>query len=640
MEKTYYVCKYTPLELLAAFGGECENLNTMPEGFDYADEIAHPNICGFGKSVLEAVLAGQVKELVLVNCCDTIRSVYDLLEDSGQLDFLYMLDMLHTRSAVSERTVDAARAHRPEGDLHGAGNPKDEARADTICSRERVAAQLKDLAQKYGEYKGREFDYEAFRRAFQPKERTQEPHLAVLGARMGDELFEMTEKSMPLPVVNETCVNNRSVAWTFADPQEQDAGPDAGTQIANDGLCHEADFDALMDWYAGELLGQLPCMRMLDTAGRKQLYQDPSLKGIIYHTVKFCDFYSFEYADIKSHTDVPILKIESDYTVQSSGQLLTRLEAFAESLELNPKIMKKASRPDLSGGKGDGTGLGGNTAGVDGDSGFASEQHEKGVHMGKGYFAGIDSGSTSTDVVILNKEKEIVAGIILPTGAGAAIGAERALEQALEQAHLNREDIDAVVTTGYGRTAIQVGDKSITEITCHARGAHFLNPSVRTVVDIGGQDSKVIRLDADGSVKNFVMNDKCAAGTGRFLEMMARTMEMTLDEISKAGLSYDEDITISSMCTVFAESEVVSLIAQNKKPDDIVHGLNKAVAAKTAALVKRVGGEEAYMMTGGVAQNQGLVKTLEERLGTKLIISEKAQLCGALGAALYAADME
>ena len=227
----------------------------------------------------------------------------------------------------------------------------------------------------------------------------------------------------------------------------------------------------------------------------------------------------------------------------------------------------------------------------------------------------------------------------MPTGAGAANGAERALEEALEQADIAREDLDAVVTTGYGRTAISDGDKSITEITCHARGAHFLDPKVRTVVDIGGQDSKVIRLNEDGSVKNFVMNDKCAAGTGRFLEMMAKTMEMSLDELSRVGLSYQEDITISSMCTVFAESEVVSLIAQNKNTDDIVHGLNKAVAAKTAALAKRVKGEEAYMMTGGVSKNQGLVKTLEEKLGTKLIISEKAQLCGALGAALFAADM-
>ena len=177
-----------------------------------------------------------------------------------------------------------------------------------------------------------------------------------------------------------------------------------------------------------------------------------------------------------------------------------------------------------------------------------------------------------------------MTGIILPTGAGAAMGAERALEEALKQAKLQREDIDAMVTTGYGRTAITDGDKSITE-------------------------------------------------------MMARTMEMDLDQMSEAGLTYKEDITISSMCTVFAESEVVSLIAQNKETDDIVHGLNKAVASKTAALAKRVGGEERYMMTGGVSKNKGLVKTLEEKLGTTLVISDKAQLCGALGAALFAMDM-
>ena len=201
-------------------------------------------------------------------------------------------------------------------------------------------------------------------------------------------------------------------------------------------------------------------MRMMDHSGRKRLYNDPGLKGIIYHTVKFCDFYSFEYAQIKQNVTVPLLKIESDYTVQSSGQLLTRLEAFAESMNME-------------------------------------EPEGKELTMGKGYFAGIDSGSTSTDVVILDKDQNIVTGIILPTGAGAAIGAERALEEALKDAGLKREDIDAMVTTGYGRTAISDGDKSITEITCHARGAHFLNPEVRTVIDIGGQDSKVIRLDED-----------------------------------------------------------------------------------------------------------------------------------------------
>lgn len=546
---TYYVCKYTPIELLQAFGGQCENLNTMPEGFELADQISHPNLCGFGKVLLEAVMRGQVKELILVNCCDTIRSVYDILYASGKLDFLYMIDMLHCGDA---------------------------------CSRERTVVQLKGLARAYGSYKGKAFDEAAFRAAFVPPEQLHEPYLTVLGARMGTELFDMVQKTMPYPVQNNTCVNNRSIG-TVQPPED-------------------VDFDALMDWYAGELLHQLPCMRMMDNTGRKQLYNDPNLEGVIYHTVKFCDFYSFEYADIKQHSSLPLLKIESDYTVQSSGQLLTRLEAFAESIA-------------------------------------PTQLEEKGKKMGKGYFAGIDSGSTSTDVVILNKEKEIVTGIILPTGAGAAIGAERALEEALKDADLQREDIDALVTTGYGRTAIQDGDRSITEITCHARGAHYLNPEIRTVVDIGGQDSKVIRLDETGAVVNFVMNDKCAAGTGRFLEMMARTMEMSLDEMSVTGLHYDEDITISSMCTVFAESEVVSLIAQNKKTDDIVHGLNKAVAAKTASLVKRVGGEEKYMMTGGVSKNQGLVRTLEEKLGAELVISDKAQLCGALGAALFAADM-
>lgn len=548
MNKTCYICKYTPVELLEAFGADCSNLNEMPVGFELADQVAHPNICGFGKALLESVMSGEVKELVLVNCCDTIKSVYDVLEDMGKLNFLYLIDMLHT------------------GDS---------------CSRERIVYQLKGLARAYGEYSGREFDINAFRDAFQPLEKKSEPYLSVLGARMGEELFRMVEKAMPFSIKNDTCVNNRSVG-TIKPPQG-------------------VDFDGLMDWYAGELLNQTPCMRMMDNTGRKQLYNDPNLKGIIYHTVKFCDFYSFEYADLKQHAGAPILKIESDYTVQSSGQLLTRFEAFAESIAPSREVKEKK--------------------------------------MGKGYFAGIDSGSTSTDVVILNKDKEIVTGIILPTGAGAAMGAERALSEALKSAGLDRGDIDALVTTGYGRTAIQDGDKSITEITCHARGAHYLDPDVRTVVDIGGQDSKVIRIDENGAVVNFVMNDKCAAGTGRFLEMMARTMEMELDDMSRTGLNYNEDITISSMCTVFAESEVVSLIAQNKAADDIVHGLNKAVAVKTAALAKRVGGEEKYMMTGGVSKNQGVVKTLEEKLGASLVISDKAQLCGALGAALFAVDM-
>lgn len=545
----YYVCKYTPVELLAAYGARCENLNEMTQGFERAEELAHPNLCGFGKAVLEQVASGKVRELVLVNCCDTIRSVYDILAQQGKLDFLYLMDLLHSGGE---------------------------------CSRARMAAQLKALGQAYGAYRGTRFDPDAFRRAFVPQSRPEGPYLSVLGARMGAQMYELVQQAMPYPVENDTCVHNRT-AGQLPPPEALEG-------------------DALLDWYAGQLMGQLPCMRMMDNTGRKQLYHQPNLKGILYHTVKFCDFYSFEYAQVKREAAVPLLKIETDYTLQSSGQLRTRLEAFAESLT-------------------------------------GEWQEGTGKKMGKGYFAGIDSGSTSTDVAILDREGRLVAGVILPTGAGAAAGAERALEQALAQAGLEKADIDATVTTGYGRSAIDLGDKSITEITCHARGAHFLDPTVRTVIDIGGQDSKVIRLDEHGSVVNFVMNDKCAAGTGRFLEMMARTMELSLDELSQRGLTYREDITISSMCTVFAESEVVSLIAQNKAADDIVHGLNKAVAAKTAALAQRVGGEERYMMTGGVSKNQGLVKALEEKLGTSLVVHDQAQLCGALGAALFAMDL-
>ena len=253
-------------------------------------------------------------------------------------------------------------------------------------------------------------------------------------------------------------------------------------------------------------------------------------------------------------------------------------------------------------------------------------------------FIGIDIGSTCAKTVVMNENKEIVLEFVQPTGWSSVDTAEEIRKKLVENDADPAENV--CVATGYGRVSVPYADKMITEITCHAMGAVWIfDNKDMTIIDIGGQDAKAIRLDNNGMVSQFFMNDKCAAGTGRFLEMMARTMEMSLDDMGKAGLSYKEDITISSMCTVFAESEVVSLIAQNKATDDIVHGLNKAVASKTAALAKRVGGEERYMMTGGVSKNQGLVKTLEEKLGTTLVISDKAQLCGALGAALFAKDM-
>ncbi|HPZ64567.1 MAG TPA: acyl-CoA dehydratase activase [Bacillota bacterium] len=251
--------------------------------------------------------------------------------------------------------------------------------------------------------------------------------------------------------------------------------------------------------------------------------------------------------------------------------------------------------------------------------------------------AGIDIGSLTADVVIL-RDGEIISDVIIPTGSNSRAAADRALEAALEQASLKMEDLDYIVATGYGRANVSRAHKCVTEITCHGRGAHYLDPSVRTVIDIGGQDSKVIRLNERGEVQDFAMNDKCAAGTGRFLEVMAHALEVDLSEMASISERASRSAPISSMCTVFAESEVVSLIAQGVPREEIISGLHEAIAGRTAGMVFRVGLEKEVMMTGGVAKNRGVVKSLEKKLQCKIIVPPEPQIIGALGAALLARE--
>ena len=238
----------------------------------------------------------------------------------------------------------------------------------------------------------------------------------------------------------------------------------------------------------------------------------------------------------------------------------------------------------------------------------------------------------------MDETKRIVASAVVPTGARVRESADAALAQALECAGLSKDDLVATVTTGYGRNHLAHSDSAITEISCHARGAAKLHPGVRTVIDIGGQDSKVIVLDTDGKPARFVMNDQCAAGTGRFLETMAKVLRLDLDEMGAMPFDSQKAVTISSMCTVFAESEVVTRSAENTDVDAIVSGLDLSVASKTVSLVRRARGEGPYMMTGGVAQNRGIVDALCEALGEKIHVPAEAQICGALGAALFAAE--
>jgi len=252
--------------------------------------------------------------------------------------------------------------------------------------------------------------------------------------------------------------------------------------------------------------------------------------------------------------------------------------------------------------------------------------------------AGIDIGSITAEAVLL-QGSQILAFAILPTGANSRIAAERALNAALDQAYLPREAVTRIVATGYGRASFPQADQKITEITCHARGAFFIHPRTRTVIDIGGQDSKVIRLDEKGRNLDFQMNDKCAAGTGRFLEVMANALEVKLEDLGRLSFAASQTIKISSTCTVFAESEVVSLIAAGQPAEVIIRGLHDAVADRVLGLVQRVGFEEEVALTGGVAKNKGVARALEERLRVKLFIPPEPQIVGALGAALFAQDL-
>ncbi len=254
------------------------------------------------------------------------------------------------------------------------------------------------------------------------------------------------------------------------------------------------------------------------------------------------------------------------------------------------------------------------------------------------YAAGIDVGSTQTKAVAIDTARGIVARTLIDTGANVIRAGQRALDELIANAKIDRDDVKFVVGTGYGRYKIEAGDTQVTEISCHARGAQMLFPNTRTVIDMGGQDTKAIKVGSEGDVLDFCMNDKCAAGTGRFLAGAADVLGLTLDEIGEISLKGTKPIRLTSVCTVFVESDILSHLAQKKKVENILAGVHEAIATRTIGLVRRVGIDPEITFTGGVALNIGMVRALEAKLGAELNISEDAHYCGALGAALFAMD--
>jgi predicted CoA-substrate-specific enzyme activase len=252
------------------------------------------------------------------------------------------------------------------------------------------------------------------------------------------------------------------------------------------------------------------------------------------------------------------------------------------------------------------------------------------------YFVGIDIGALTVKAVVLNGTGTVVASDLVRSRHDSRQVAERLVEGLLEREDVAADEVGYTVVTGYGRVTYDAADEEISEITCHARGATYLFPSARTVIDIGGQDSKVIRVHPRGYVTDFAMNDKCAAGTGRFLEVMAGALEVRVEELGPLSQQSRHPVTISSTCTVFAESEVIGQMSRGAPKADIVAGIHTAIASRVAGLAGQVGLEEKVVMTGGVAQNIGVVRALERQIGLPIVLPPEPQLVGALGAALLA----
>jgi (R)-2-hydroxyacyl-CoA dehydratese activating ATPase len=263
--------------------------------------------------------------------------------------------------------------------------------------------------------------------------------------------------------------------------------------------------------------------------------------------------------------------------------------------------------------------------------------------MGKnnqnGIYAGVDIGSLTTKSVIIDGSS-VIGSCILHTGINPENSGVESLKKALDSANLAQTDLRYTIATGYGRISARYADDTATEITCHTKGVYHLNPSARTIIDMGGQDCKVIRLDKSGNVTDFVMNDKCAAGTGRFLEVIASVFKVSLGDLGPMALQGKESVPISSTCTVFAESEVISLMARGEKPENILRGIHNAISSRVAGMALRVGVENEIFFSGGVAKNGGMKSALENAFHETIVVPGfDPQLVGALGAAVLAGNL-
>lgn len=369
-----YVCKYTPIEIIKAFGEDVFCIEPEISSYENAEKLLHPNMCSFAKAIVEYVLQSGIKNLVLTNCCDSIKRVYDVLKD--RVEFIEIIDL------PRENTPKACQF---------------------------FYYQLETFKSKLSKRLNKEFDEEVFRSQVNKliaQNKRSSFDIAIVGARAKEELVEFISSITGGRVLNLTC---------------------SGERFCQD----DVKFDGSLESYTKILLSFPPCMRMNI---KREFIEENSFKGIIYNTIKFCDFYSFEYAKIKKKSNV--LKIETDFSQNANEQVRTRVEAFVE------KTLQKATT-------------------------------SKSI-SNKKYFAGIDSGSTSTNAVVIDSSKNILGYCTVKTGFDVVSSAKAALSKACSMAGIEEDDISFITSTGYGRISIPFSNMQVTEITCHAKGAHAL----------------------------------------------------------------------------------------------------------------------------------------------------------------------
>lgn len=569
--KIPYFCSYIPVELLTACGHEVVDISLFENekySLTYSCSL-HDNICSYAKYLFSKITDdGHEFDFVIVpKVCDAMKQLHASLCYSGKIDS-FLLDVPGRTGDQSAKYLSAqymSLLKKIAPDFTGAGKRNTgDARASSahLLNSDKIDS----CPVKIG-IAGSSYSPALFRDIFK----------------------KFNAGSVFLRHCGHGIVPSGERPFSPAASLEEELLQLARYSLQNS-ICPRSDGGSLTNYIIAEIEKQ-------------------QLAGLIFTTLKFCDFYAFELEKLKNilPAGFPCLYLENDLSINSDEQNVTRIEAFMEKMTPAKPATKKS--------------------------------RARAVAPSEIFSIGLDVGSTTTKAIMLKNGQEIIASIMIPTSINMKDSADAAFGKLIEQSAVPEDKIFRTIYTGYGRTAFPDREQT-TEITCHAAGVHFLKPQAGTIIDIGGQDSKAIRIDEAGNVLRFAMNDKCAAGTGRFLESMVQRMNINFARFSDLSLAADHPTPISSMCSVFAESEVVSLMTKGVPVGSIARGLNFAIAERVCALVRKIQGEAPFILTGGLSLNAGFTGELSNALACRVTIFAQAQLAGAIGAAVIAGRQE